>query len=149
MKEVILTGKVKEGLRIASGLNPGPTLKLNNTISKQKPFFIKAGVDEIQNCYDGTINLDISPYEFKIVKPDYEITCEWSPGTIETFWLVKATIIFQEKTYNGYIYYPCPSPVKNHKDNIIELLAPKIENIKYNDHSVVEVSVDKVKIKKA
>lgn len=146
MQEIILLGKVKEGLRIASGQNPDPALKLNNTIFKQKPFFIKNGVDKIENCYNGTVNLDISPHHFKILKPDYEITCEWSPGTIETFWLVRADIIFKERTYSGYIYYPCPSLVKSHKDNIVELLAPQIESLEYGDRCCVKVSADKVKL---
>lgn len=146
MKKTILTGRVKEGLRIASGLNPDPTLKLNNTIFKQKPFFVEAGVKSIQDCYNGTINLEISPRQFKIIKPDYQVTCEWSPGTIETFWLVAAAIIFKNNRYDGYIYYPCPSPVKSHKDDIVEFLAQKIENLDYGDQGTVEADIAKVEL---
>ncbi|MDO8601096.1 MAG: hypothetical protein Q7R46_00260 [bacterium] len=144
MKEIIFEGKIKSGLRIASGLNPDPTLKLNNTIFKQKKFFVEAGVAGIQNCYNGTINVDIQPYQFKIIKPDYEVTCEWSPGTVETFWFVGVDINLKGKNYDGYIYYPCPSPVKNHKDDTVELLAPKIENLRYGDPISIKIDADKV-----
>ncbi len=137
MKKIILSGYVKEGLRIASGLNPDPSLKLNNTIFLQKPFFTKAGIPRIHEYYNGTINLDISPKEFKIVKPHFEVTCEWFPGVTETFWLVDVVIEFKNSRYPAYVYYPCPSPVKSHDNTIVELLAEKIEDLNYSDPLIV------------
>lgn len=144
---IILEGKVRQGLQIASGLNPDPSLKLNNTIYLQKPFFKKAGVFGIDNIYNGTINFSIAPKEFKIIKPDYEVTCEWVKGVTETFWFVKAVTNFKGKEYHGYIYYPCPSSIKNHPDNIVEFLAEKIPNLEYGDLISIEVSEKQIKIK--
>ena len=146
MEKIILSGKIKEGLRIASGVNPDKSLKLNNTIYLQKPFFEKAQIPNISEFYNGTINLDISPNKFKILQPDYEVTCEWIDGVTETFWFVEVLINFKNKKYQGYIYYPCPSPVKSHKDDTIELLTSKIKNLKYGDRLTVRVKADKVKV---
>ncbi len=146
MKNIILKGKIVKGYRIASGLNPDPALKLNNTIFLQKPFFEKAGIPGISEMYNGTINFDISPQEFKIIKPDYEVTCEWVKDVIETFWLVETLIEFKNEKYPGYIYYPCPSAVKNHKDNIVELLTQKIPNLDYGEPLSLQVSDQKIKL---
>ena len=138
MREVILSGYVKEGLGIASGLNPDPNLELNNTISLQKPFFERAGIPRIHKYHNGTINIDISPKEFKILKPHFEVTCEWFPGVTETFWLVDVVIEFKNARYPAYIYYPCPSPVKSHDDTVVELLTERIEGLKYGDSLIVQ-----------
>jgi hypothetical protein len=145
-----IRGKVKKGLRIASGLNPDPEekfgMKLNNTIHLQKPFFREAGVENIMEMYSGTINVDISPDKFKILKPDHEITCEWWEGLTETFWLAKAIIIHNEIEYDGYVYYPCPSKVKSHDDDIVEFLTYEIPELEYGDEIVAKVSIDKIQL---
>lgn len=150
MRDVILRGKVKKGLRIASGLNPDPPvklgMKLNDTITLQKPFFEEAGVIGVSEMYSGTINVDISPNTFEILKPDYEITCEWFEGLTETFWLVGAFINYDDKEYKGYIYYPCPSEVKSHDDDVVELLTTKIPGVNYGDAISVKVSGDKIRL---
>lgn len=146
MENIVITGKVKQGLRIASGSNLDPTLKLNNTIYLQKPFFEKAHIPNISEFYNGTINLDISPNKFKILQPDYEVTCEWIDGVTETFWFVEVSINFKNKKYQGYIYYPCPSKVKSHNDDTIELLSKKIPDLHYDDLISIEVSISKIKL---
>jgi hypothetical protein len=145
MQQLILSGRVKQGLRIASGLNPDPTLKLNNTIFLQKPFFKEVVGPRMDNIHNGTVNLHIGPQEFQILKPDHEITCEWAPGVTETFWLVGATIAHNDKNYDGYVYYPLPSAVKNHGDDTVELLAEKIPGLQYGDSVSVAVPEGKIR----
>jgi len=144
MEKISLRGNIKQGLRIASGLNPDRSLKLNNTIAQQKPFFIKAGIPDMESMHNGTINLFIAPATFKITKPHYEVTCEWFKGVTETFHLVKADIEYNNAIYQGYVYYPCPSAVKNHDDNIVELLAPKIVGVKYGDPITAHVAAQNI-----
>jgi len=150
MSEITLRGKVKQGLRIASGLNADPPIKLgmklNNTIALQKPFFEEAGIEGISEMYNGTINVDISPLEFKIQKPDYEVTCKWFEELIETFWFVKVLIDYEGKEYKGYIYYPCPSDVKSHDDDTIELLTQKIPEMVYGKEIVIRVPSGKITV---
>ncbi len=146
MKGIILKGRVKKGYRIASGLNSDPALRLNNTIYLQKPFFEKALIPNISKTYNGTINLDISPSKFKILQPDYEVTCEWIDGVTETFWFVGTLINFKKKKYRGYIYYPCPSKVKSHDDDVVELLTKKIPDLHYRDSLIILVPAKKIKL---
>jgi len=144
---MLLRGTVKKGFQIASGLNPDPSLKLNNTIALQKPFFEKAAIPHIEKTYNGTINLDISPREFTILSPDHKVTCEWIHGVTETFWLVEVAIVWKNIRYRGYIYYPCPSPVKSHDDTVVEILAEKIPDLGYGDTLVVQMHPRKIMVK--
>lgn len=150
MSETVLRGKVKHGLRIASGLNPDPPvklgMKLNNTIALQKPFFEKAGVEGIFEMYNGTINVDISPCKFKILDPDYRVTCNWFEELTETFWFVRVSIGYEGKDYQGYIYYPCPSDVKSHDDDTVELLSPKIPGVAYGKEITTLVPSGKIRV---
>ena len=123
--DLVISGEITQGLQIASGINPDPSLELNNTIFLQKPFFEQANVPDVQDMYNGTINLDISPALFKIITPDHSVTCTWTKNVTERFWFVRTLISYNLKSYKGYIYYPRPSAVKSHKNNVIEILAEK------------------------
>ena len=145
MTDISLEGKVIKGLRIASGMAEKPQdPRLNFTIMKQKPFFERHGIPRITETFNGTLNVDISPKKFKIVKPDHEIECEWENEVREKFWFVDGKISFGGKKYDAYVYYPCPSELKNHSDNIVEILTEKIEGIKYGDRIVFETSGEKI-----
>ncbi len=150
MSDIVLKGKIKQGLRIASGLNPDPPIKLgmklNNTIALQKPFFEQAEIEGISEMYNGTINVDISPLEFKILQPDYEVTCKWFEELSETFWFIKVLIEYEGKEYKGYIYYPCPSDVKSHNDDTVELLSQKIPEMVYGKEIAILVPGGKLKV---
>lgn len=141
-----IVGIVIRGKGIASGIKVDPVTGLTNTIAKQKPFFSNQGVENMSDIFNGTINLDISPRKFKILKPDYEIECrEWSLGVTETFQLVSCLINYKKSTHKGYIYYPCTSPVKSHKDNVVELLAPFIEGV--NSGSIISIQIQDGKVR--
>ena len=150
MNNILLKGRVKHGLRIASGLNPDPPIKLgmklNNTIALQKPFFEQAGVEGISEMYNGTVNVDISPLKFEILKPDYEVTCTWFEELAETFWFVRVLIKYEGKEYAGYIYYPCPSRVKSHDDDTVELLTKKIPGMAYGKDIAILVPGGKIAV---
>lgn len=151
MSEIVIEGVIKKGLRIASGLSKNPKkgsrgLVLNNTIFLQKPFFEKAGIPNIIRMHNGTINIDISPKKFKILEKDHEVTCEWLPDVKETFWFVKGVVEFKDSKYEGYMYYPCPSPIKSHQDNVVEVLTEKIPDLNYGDSLIFRTSNNKVQL---
>lgn len=99
------------------------------------------------SIFNGTINLNIEPRMFQIINPDHEVTCTWAKNVTETFWFVQTIICYRSKNYEGYIYYPCPSPVKSHKDNIIELLSEKIPNIEYEKPLSIKVSSKQIQLR--
>ncbi|MBI3074747.1 MAG: hypothetical protein HYY92_00840 [Parcubacteria group bacterium] len=144
---MMILGRVKKGYQIASGLNPDKTLMLNNTIFLQKPFFISAGIPFADILHNGTVNMNIAPRELSITAPDYEVSCEWLKGVKETFWFVAVKIIFKNSRYEGYIYYPCPSEIKSHKDSVIELLAARIPGLGYKNKIAIEIPRKKIIIK--
>ncbi len=104
---------------------------VDKTVFRQFPFFIEAGVQDVTNMHPGTINVDISPREFSISSPDYEVTCEWVAGVRETFWLTAATLCFNDHDYKAYIYYPCVSEQHVARDSMMEIITEHIEGIKY------------------
>ena len=150
-KKLLVHGIVKQGFRIASGMNkegiPGPygTI-LKDSLVRQRPFFEKE-VPEMKELWTGTINVNIAPRLCKILKYDHTITCEWHPGITETFGLVKGlTVIAHGKRYPAILYYPLPSEIHIPRDEVIEIIAPKIEGLSYGDKVVVEVSPEKITI---
>lgn len=96
--------------------------------------------------YNGTVNVDISPLKFKILKPDCEVTCTWFEELAETFWFVKVLINYEGRKYKGYIYYPCPSSVKSHDDDTVELLSEKIPGMAYGKEIAILVPDGKITI---
>ena len=137
---------VVQGKRIASGLNNlPPSEKINDTIRKQKPYFARS-VPGIENVLNGTINLSIAPHKFELVGYDHEITCPWEEGIEETFWLIRAYLEHAGNRNEGWIYYPCPGPLKKHNNGVFEFLAPPIEGLTYSERVVLNYPKDLVRI---
>lgn len=148
-RKTVIHGLVAKGFGIASGMNkegiPGPhgTI-LKDSLVRQKPFFEKE-VPELKGMFTGTINVDISPRLCKILKYDHAITCEWHPGIRETFGLVKGLeIVVRGKSYPAILYYPLPSEIHPPRNEVIELIAQKIEGLSYGDEVTVEFPSQKI-----
>jgi hypothetical protein len=129
---------------LISNIEPGKKVIVDQTVYRQFPHFIKAGVEGIEKMHPGTINVDISPSEFSILSPDYEVACEWIEGIKETFWLVKVNLVFSERVYPSYVYYPCVSEQHTARNSMIEIISEKIEGIAYGKQ--VSLSYDDTKI---
>lgn len=116
-----LEGIVKEGKGRA-----------NITIAKQKPFFKQEGLKNVDNFEDGSINVDISPSKYEVLKFDYFFeNIKWDKDKIEDF----GFIIIEKIIYNncewvkpGYIYIPHNSPHFNDKSQF-EVMSIKIHGI--------------------
>ena len=132
---------------MASGKAKDPRFP-EGTISMQKPHFEKCGF-MMDKFFLGTINLDISPFGYELVKPcsscDY---VRWSPVMPpENFSFFKCCLWVSRKIgreiYPAYIYMPHPStkPGFFQPENIIEVIAPYISNLHYG--ATVELSATK------
>ena len=132
---------------MASGKAKDPRFP-EGTISMQKPHFEKCGF-MMDKFFLGTINLDISPFGYKLVKPcsscDY---VRWSPVMPpENFSFFKCCLWVSRKIgreiYPAYIYMPHPStkPGFFQPENTIEVIAPYISNLHYG--TIVELSATK------
>ena len=138
---ISITGKVISGYGVASGKGkdnryPQGTLKL------QTPFFKERGLD-LNAFFIGTINIDISPYQFSIKKYKYYFKeINWSiyiPP--ENFYFFEVQLIFKESAYEGLIYMPDPKTKFDHHQisSLFELLMPKIEGIKQGENIILKL----------
>ena len=138
---ISITGKVISGYGVASGKGkdnryPEGTLKL------QMPFFNERGLD-LSAFFIGTINIDISPYQFSIKKYKYYFKeINWSiyiPP--ENFYFFEVQLIFKENFYEGLIYMPDPKTKFDHHQisSLFELLMPKIEGIKQGENIILKL----------
>ena len=138
---ISITGKVISGYGVASGKGkdnryPEGTLKL------QIPFFKERGLD-LSAFFIGTINIDISPYQFSIKKYKYYFKeINWSTYIPpENFYFFEVQLIFKENFYEGLIYMPDPKTKFDHHQisSLFELLMPKIEGIKQGENIILKL----------
>lgn len=131
MKKLSINGTIIPGQGIATGF-----------LVLQKPFFTKGGIDD---CFfeKGSINVDISPHHWQIIKPDYDFNhILWRENFYEDFKFIKIQVKFEDKYYQALIYNP--SRTENPK-SMIEVLAPPIIGIEYGKK--IELIIDQSKFK--
>ena len=140
-------GKIKEGYGVASGKsqnNPYP----EGTIKMQLSYFKKLGLD-LSNYFFGTLNVNIKPLNFKLIKADYYFPqVNWYKDLKEDFSFVEIELVYQNKNYQGFLYYPHPEtkPAHFQDASIMELIFPKIKDINYGDEVIVLINKDKILI---
>jgi CTP-dependent riboflavin kinase len=139
---------LQAGHGVASGKNPDSPYP-HGTITMQMPFFKDMGLD-LTGYFAGTLNLAITPYEFKILRPDFHFKqVLWAEGfTAEDFSFVACNLIYTSNRYPAYIYYPHPeTKVRHfHANNLVEVLAPRIDNINYGAALKLEYDSDKLAV---
>lgn len=147
-KRVVVSGKLVKGYRVAS--QPSTDYPYG-TIEKQKPIFKKLGLN-LDEMYNGTLNISISPNTFEIVSPEYTFEkVEWTDlHPPETFSFSKCTVKFKGSSYDGWVYYPHPETKKRHYQDVskIEILSAPIPAIKYGDKLEVTLNADEILIRK-
>lgn len=140
--------KLTQGHRVASGLAEDSPFN-KGTILLQKPFFKEKGLD-LESFFMGTLNLNIYPYKFKFINAEFTFkNIKWVENfPAETFLFSKCKLIYQNKYVDAYVYYPHPETKIGHfKDNsILEIIAPLINNISYNDEIDIIINTDEIDI---
>ncbi len=138
--KVSVRGVVCEGHGVASGVRgdvPG------GTIRAQMPLFKERGLD-LSHCFAGTLNVLVAPHLFALKKPRYVFrSVHWSPDSPpEDFSLTPCVVTFEDRSVDGYIYYPHPDTKPRHfqSPNVVEIIAPFLKGIRYG--SVIVVGVD-------
>lgn len=127
---ITIPGIVIQGYGVASGSYS--TRFPGGTIRAQSPYFEARGVD-ISPYYPGTLNVDIAPRRFTLVRPGHTLTdVSWWPGVPpETFSFSPCRVILPAGPIDGLIYYPHPETKPEHHQpaTVIEILAPFMENL--------------------
>jgi hypothetical protein len=143
------TGKVIEGTGMASGIRG--CQDIGGTVHLQRPHFQKAGLD-MSGLHNGTINIDLAPYEFDILSADLTVkNVKWHPEwSAETFSFVQCAVTYGGKPHKGYVYYPHPEtkPTEFKGRGYIEVLTEKINGLEYGHEITLSYDPDKITLKK-
>jgi hypothetical protein len=144
----LVNGVLVQGYRVASG--PSKDYPYG-ALDRQRPFFKSGGLD-LDSYFNGTLNIDIRPFEFTMPWPQFTFHhVEWTDlHPPEHFSFSRCKVIFTGMEYDGWVYYPHPETKLRHFQNpsLLEVIAMPIPNIQYGDDLQVllnpmEITIDK------
>ncbi len=136
-----IEGRISSGHGVASGKAGDPRYP-EGTLKEQFPYFKEKGLD-LTPYFMGTINLDISPYNYKIGTPKLFLErIHWSVYIPpENFYFFDLKLFKDGKVFEGLIYMPDPQTKVEHEQqsSILELILPEIPDLEYGDTVLIEV----------
>ncbi len=142
-------GIVTKGYRVASG--PSKDYPYG-ALDRQRPLFKARGLD-VDGYFNGTLNIDIRPYIFKLMRPEFTFRdVEWTDlHPPEHFSFSRCKIIYRDIEYEGWVYYPHPeTKLRNFQDpSLMEVIADRIAGIDYGDEVQVLVNPEEISVTKA
>lgn len=116
-------------------------------LERQRPLFKARGLD-LDGYFNGTLNIDIHPLTFTMLKPQYTFEhVTWTDlHPPETFSFSRCQVIFRELTYAGWVYYPHPETKLRHFQNpsLLEVIALPIPEIRYGEDVQVRVNTEEM-----
>ena len=143
---VLLKGVIVRGYRVASG--PSQDYPYG-TLERQKPIFKSRGLD-LDGYFEGTLNIDIRPHTFQLIKPQYTFhKVEWTDlHPPEHFSFSRCRVRCKDVEYDGWVYYPHPETKRRNFQNpsLLEVIAHPIPEIHYGDEVQVFVNPDEVTV---
>ena len=148
MSKDFVIGRVVKGYRVASGISQNSPYP-SGSISMQLPFFRKLGLN-LYGLYPATLNISIFPEKFALINPEYTFRdVKWSENhPAEDFSFSRCELIYKNKIYDGFIYYPHPEtkPAHYHDESSIEIICSYIKNLYYGAPILCRLSVDMFRI---
>jgi hypothetical protein len=146
---LLLPGLLATGYRVASG--PSQDYPYG-ALERQRPIFKRRGLD-LDGYFNGTLNVDIRPAAFAMVRPQYTFErVEWTDlHPPETFSFSHCRAVYREIEYDGWVYYPHPETKKRNFQNpsLLEVIARPIPGIHYGDALGVWVDADELAVSRA
>jgi len=146
MNTITLKGTVVQGHQVAS--RPSNDYPYG-TIEKQKPYFKALGLD-LDDFYNGTLNISISPNTFEMTNPEITFkNLKWTElNPPETFSFSRCTLIHKGVRYVGWVYYPHSETKVRHFNNpaVIEVLTRYVPDIHYGDEVELELNGTQITI---
>jgi hypothetical protein len=139
-------GIVIQGYRVASG--PSKDYPYG-TLDRQRPIFKARGLD-LDGYFNGTLNIDLRPFTFKLIKPEFTFrNVEWTDlHPPENFSFSRCKVIYKDIEYDGWVYYPHPETKLRHfqDPSLLEVIALLIPEIKYGDEVQVCIHPDRIEV---
>lgn len=146
MEWILLHGILVEDYHVASG--PSKEYPYG-ALDRQRPIFKSRGLD-LSEYFNGTLNIDIHPHTFKMVRPEFTFQhVEWTDlHPPEHFSFLMCKVIFEDVEYEGWVYYPHPETKLRHFQNpsLLEVIAYPIPKIKYGDKVDVLVNPEEIAV---
>ena len=143
---ITIPGTLVEGYRVASG--PSKDYPYG-ALDRQRPIFKARGLD-LSGYFNGTLNIDISPFTFTMGKPEFTFHhVEWTDlHPPEHFSFSHCKVVFKDTEYDGWVYYPHPETKLRHFQNpsLLEVIAQPIPGIGYGDEIDVLVNPDEIAV---
>ncbi|RPI94523.1 MAG: hypothetical protein EHM40_06350 [Chloroflexi bacterium] len=141
-----IQGILAQGYRVASG--PSADYPYG-ALERQRPVFKSRGLD-LAGYFNGTLNIDIRPYAFTMVKPEYTFqNVEWTDlHPPEHFSFSRCKVIYRDLEYDGWVYYPHPETKERNFQNpsLVEVIAMPIPGIEYGDEIRVLLNQEEVNV---
>ncbi len=141
-----LRGTLIQGYRVASG--PSRDYPYG-ALERQRPIFKARGLD-LDGYFNGTLNIDLRPLTFKLIKPEFTFrNVEWTDlHPPENFSFSHCKVIYKDIEYEGWVYYPHPETKLRHfqDPSLLEVIAHPIPGIKYGDEVQVCVNPDRIEM---
>ena len=145
--DISIKGVISQGFGHASGQRSQKYPE--GTINLQKQHFPKHGLD-ISDCFSGTVNLDISPRTYRLVKPEFFLEgVIWKEGRIpENFFIARTVILSEGHAIDGFIYHPDLSTKTGSIDKPyhLQLLAPFIPNLKLGNSLEIKLRSSEIEL---
>lgn len=139
-------GVIVQGYRVASG--PSKDYPYG-ALDRQRPFFRSGGLD-LDAYFNGTLNIDIRPFEFTMEKPEFTFQhVEWTDlHPPEHFSFSRCQVIYKGVEYDGWVYYPHPETKLRHFQNpsLLEVIAMQIPGIHYGDEVDVLLNPEEISV---
>ena len=146
MQWTLIHGTLVQGYRVASG--PSRDYPYG-ALDGQRPFFKVRGLD-LEPYFNGTLNIDIRPNTFKLVKPEFTFQyVEWTDlHPPEHFSFSRCRVIYKDIEYEGWVYYPHPeTKIRHFQDpSLLEVIAVPIPDIKYGDELDVLLNPEEIHV---
>ena len=137
-------GVIAQGYRVASG--PSADYPYG-ALDHQRPIFASHGFD-LSAYFNGTLNVDIRPQRFKMLKPEYTFhNVEWTDlHPPEHFSFSRCKVIHNDVEYDGWVYYPHPeTKIRNFQNpSLLEVIAMPIPGLQYGDEVDVLVNPEEI-----
>ena len=143
---ITVHGILVQGYHVASG--PSADYPYG-ALDRQRPIFASRGFD-LSGSFNGTLNIDIRPHKFVMVKPEYTFYhVEWTDlHPPEHFSFSRCKVRYKDVEYDGWVYYPHPeTKIRNFQNpSLLEVIATSIPGIQYGDELDVRVNGTEISV---
>ena len=146
MQWTLLHGVLAQGYRVASG--PSKDYPYG-ALERQRPIFKARGLD-LGGCFNGTLNVNIRPHTFKLIKPEFTFHhVEWTDlHPPEHFSFSRCKVVYRDVDYDGWVYYPHPETKLRHfqDPSLLEVIAHPIPEVKYGSEMDLLLNPEEIEV---